>query len=455
MFKQFNLSASTLAALEKMGIFDPTAIQQKVIPLALAGKNIIGQSQTGTGKTAAFAIPIVENVDLSIDKIQHLILSPTRELATQIYNVFLDLSFFNPEINVALVVGGVDIVKQKRLMKNAHIVVATPGRLEDICSSGKIDFSHLKSLCLDEADELLKVGFYEEIIKITKRLPLQRQNYFFTATFDKKTKNLSQQIMKDEIIVEVSQELATSNNISQKFLIVKEKNKLQTLVKILDLYKPYASVVFGRTKKRVEELSEALQQLGFKARGIQGDMAQKDRNNIVKRFRDKEFDILVATDVMARGIDVPHIDWVFNFDLPQEIEYYVHRIGRTGRSKRQGSALSFVKPEELFHLESIQNKTKATIKEIQIPSKEELRNIWEAHLFEKLTNILEESKNKQKGYISQSLVERYNQEELAILLAQYIVDSKTVQKDIKLTPEPAILPKLKKRPFHRERRKNK
>ncbi|UVD81497.1 DEAD/DEAH box helicase [Mycoplasma iguanae] len=439
-FEDLNISHQTKKALEIMGFTKPSPIQEKVIPLAIEGKDIIGQAQTGTGKTAAFAIPIIESTDADLNKIQHLIIAPTRELATQIYVQFKEIGQFH-NLRYGLILGGSSYEKQLSHIKGkfpAHIIVATPGRLEDILSTRKVDLSHIKSLTLDEADELLRIGFLTEIENIITYLPKMRQNYFFTATFDKKTKSLSEKMTVQPEKVTISSGLTTSNKIDQKYVVLKESAKLMTLVKFLDLHKPKSSVIFGRTKRRVDELTDALNSLGFKAAGIQGDMQQRERNHVMEKFREQKVEILVATDVMARGIDVEHVEWVFNLDLPQEIEYYTHRIGRTGRAGKFGHSLSFVKPSELPHIKQIAIQTESIISEVQIPSEKELKNVWEQHLISKLADILEKRKDAKYTYVQDDLQERYSHKELAILLAEYVVQDKTSNKEIKLTPEPAV-----------------
>ncbi|MGY6171941.1 DEAD/DEAH box helicase [Candidatus Mycoplasma pogonae] len=441
-FNKFNLSTNTMQALEEMGFTDPSPIQEKVLPLALEGKDIIGQAQTGTGKTGAFAIPIIENTDPKLHKIQHLILAPTRELATQIFNQVKMIGKYH-NLNVGLVLGGVSYERQLEFLKGrntAQILIATPGRIEDLSSSHKLDYSHLRSLTLDEADELLKIGFLPEITKIINHLPEVRQNFFFTATFDAKTKKLSEIMTKNPEKISISKGLTTSKSIDQQYVVLKENEKLKTLVKFLDLHKPKSAVIFGRTKKRVDELTDALNTLGFEAAGIQGNMQQRERNYVMDKFRNQKVKILVATDVMARGIDVDHIDWVFNLDLPQEIEYYTHRIGRTGRASRLGHSLSFVKPYEIPHIQKIAQDTNSVISRVEIPTDEKMKTIWEEHLFSKLTDILEKSKQKELFYIQAELEKRYTAHELATLLSDYIQsESKATKKDIKLSPEPSVV----------------
>ncbi|WP_051619074.1 DEAD/DEAH box helicase [[Mycoplasma] collis] len=448
-FNDLNLSNQILKSLKKINFNNPTEIQNKVIPLAKQGFDIIGQAQTGTGKTAAFAIPIIEQTDSQHKIIQHLILAPTRELASQIADQFQLLIQDNFDIRIGVIIGGLNYEMQRKVLQNKpHILIATPGRLFDLLTKKefekKVDLSKIKTLTLDEADELLKVGFYEQIKDLLDFLPLKRQNFFFTATFDKKTENLSKLITKNAKNVFVSEGKKTTNSVEQEFVVLKEKNKFISLIKFLEFYQPKSVVIFGRTKRRVDELTEALKSLKFKALGIQGDLPQKERNKIIDIFRKREIKILVATDVMARGIDVEHVEWVINFDLPQEIEYYTHRIGRTGRAGKTGYSLSFVKPDEILHLEKIAIDTCSNIKEILVPSEKDLKQTWNNKIWKKFEKILAESNELIKTPIRDDLLGKFNKLELATLLADYISKTKKFEKNIKLTPEPSVIIKINK-----------
>lgn len=361
-FNELNLSSSMLDSLNNMGFREASEIQASAIPVILEGKDVIAQAKTGTGKTAAFGIPLVETTTEG-DDLQHIILAPSRELATQIYAEIKKL-IGNRNIKVVDIIGGVSYTIQERALKRRpNIIVATPGRFMDNHAKGQIKTDKVKTFTLDEADEMLNFGFFKDIMKIYELLPAKVQTLFFTATFNKKTKELAQSITKDAEEIKISSGLSTSEKIEQRFIFVKEKDKLETLVKLLQMINPKAAIIFGRTKRRVDELSEALNSLGFSAMGIQGDMRQRERSNAMMKFRNGDINILVGTDVMARGIDVEHVDYVFNFDLPLEIEYYTHRIGRTGRADRKGTAVSFVKEAELGYFKEIMEKTNSTYEE--------------------------------------------------------------------------------------------
>lgn len=440
-FKNLKLKPEIQQSLEEMGFVTASQIQHKSLPYALEGKDLIAQAQTGTGKTAAFAIPILEQNDDNLSEIQNIVIAPTRELASQIYNQISLMAKYT-KTRVALILGGVSYEKQISNIKGknvAHVIVATPGRLEDILSTRKLNLSHLKTFTLDEADELLKIGFLPEIKKIITYLPKYRQNFFFTATFDKKTKQLSEEITVNPVSVMISEGMTSSSKIKQEFVVMKESAKLNALIKFLYLHNPESAVIFGRTKRRVDELNEALNTLGFNAVGIQGDMQQRERTFAMDKFRNKKAKILIATDVIARGIDVEDVNIVINVDLPQEVEYYTHRIGRTGRAGKEGYSLSFVKPSEVEHIKKIAKETNSKIKEIEIPTDKEMSYVVEKKLNDKFENILSENTSSKYTSIQDKLILKYSEKELAIILADYISKENSLDSNIKLNPEPAVI----------------
>lgn len=443
-FKKLNITKKEiLDALDEMGFVEPSPIQKEAIPFALEGYDIIGQAQTGTGKTAAFGIPIINNTNSELDHLQHLIIVPTRELATQIYEQLKKISKFS-NIRIALILGGISYsIQGKYLNQKPHIIVGTPGRINDYLLNKRFSLNDIKTFTLDEADELLNIGFQKEIDSIISFLPKKRQNFFFTATFNKKTQKLADDLIdKDNFKnVKVSSGLDTSQNIKQEYLIVKEKNKFSSLVKILNFYKPKSVLIFGRTKRRVDELNDALNSFGYNSAAIQGDMQQKEREVVMTRFREHKKNILVATDVVARGIDINHIEWIINFDLPQEIEYYTHRIGRSGRAGRIGYSLSLVKHDEIEHIKEIAFKTKSKIEEFFLPSDEEIYQSWRNGIDLRLDNILEEyNKNEENpSYLEDELEKKYSQKELSIILANFLLNEKNYNKKVVLTPEPSVI----------------
>lgn len=295
-------------SLEEMGFDKATPIQKETFQAAFAGKDVIGQAQTGTGKTGAFGIPIVNMINEDSLSIEHLIIAPTRELASQIHRGIKSMGKFS-NAKVCLILGGSGYDKQARDLKDKpHVIVATPGRINDLLNSRKISLENVKTFTLDEADELLNIGFQKDIENIITYLPKVRQNFFFTATFNKKTKDLAAIMTVNPVSINVSEGLKSAATITQELVVVREGKKLSVLIKFLELYKPKSVVIFGRTKRRVDELNEALNQAGYSSAAIQGNMEQRERTFVMEKFRNHAKTILVATDVMARGIDVEHIE---------------------------------------------------------------------------------------------------------------------------------------------------
>lgn len=440
LFKDLNIKKEIKEALTTLDFEILTPIQEKTIILNLENneKDIIAQAQTGTGKTAAFSIPILNNISEDSKKIQALIISPTRELTTQIHKQISSLAA-KTKIRSCLILGGSSYERQfKELSKKPQIIIATPGRLNDLLKSKRIDLSNLKYFTLDEADELLKIGFKKEIEEIIDFLPKKRTNFFFTATFDRKTKELANKMTTEPEILSVSKGIDSSTSIEQFFIITRERYKLNDLITFLHFYDPKSTIIFGRTKNRVEELNNALTESGFKTFAIQGNMQQSDRNTVMHRFREKQEGILIATDVVARGIDISHVDWVINFDMPQEIEYYTHRIGRVGRAGRTGNSLSFVNSDEIEHLNLIKEKTNSKIQKMILPDAVELNKKWLSSLKIKHNDILEENIENQPAHLENALVDNYKKEELAKLLAHYIISARKKRTNIKLRPEPSV-----------------
>jgi ATP-dependent RNA helicase DeaD len=310
IFKEIKeINEKVQKSLEEMGFTEATPIQTKTFESAFEGKDVIGQAHTGTGKTGAFGIPIVNMVgDEESIGIEHLIIAPTRELASQIHKGIKAMGKYS-NVKVCLILGGSGYDKQARELKEKpQVVVATPGRINDLLNSGKIKLHNIKTFTLDEADELLNIGFQKDIENIITYLPKIRQNFFFTATFNKKTKDLASLMTNDPISINVSEGLKSASTITQELVVVREGKKLSVLIKFLELYKPKSIVIFGRTKRRVDELNEALNQAGYSSAAIQGNMEQRERTFVMDKFRSHSKSILVATDVMARGIDVEHVE---------------------------------------------------------------------------------------------------------------------------------------------------
>lgn len=415
-FDELNLSPQILRAVTEMGFEEASPIQSKAIPVELTGRDVIGQAQTGTGKTAAFGIPLLEKIDPKEKKLQALVLCPTRELAIQVADEFRKLSKFMHGIKILPIYGGQDIVKQIRSLKaGTQIVIGTPGRVMDHMRRKTVKFDTVKTIILDEADEMLNMGFREDIETILEQIPQERQTILFSATMPKAILEIARKYQHDAETIKVVKKELTVPKIDQFYFEVKQKNKEEVLSRLLDIYAPKLSLVFCNTKRMVDELVSALQGRGYFAEGLHGDLKQSQRDRVMNSFRNGKTEILVATDVAARGIDVDDVEAVFNYDLPQDEEYYVHRIGRTGRAGRTGMAFSFVYGKEMYKLKDIQRYCKTKIKLMPVPSMDDVANTKIENIFEKVSNIIkEEDLSKMVEYIQNKLdVEDYTSLDLA------------------------------------------
>lgn len=373
-------------AIVDMGFEEATPIQSKAISPMIAGKDLIAQAPTGTGKTCAFGIPAIERVDLSNSHIQTLILCPTRELAIQISEEMRNLSKYKDGLKILPIYGGQSIDRQMAaLRKHPQIVIGTPGRVMDHMRRGTIKFNHLQMLVLDEADEMLNMGFREDIDTILEEVPDKRQLVLFSATLPKAIMDIANRYQQNAEKISVTRKVMTVPTIEQCYLEVRESHKVEVLSRLMDANNFKLSVVFCNTKKRVDDLCKALQSRGYAAEALHGDMKQMQRDNVMAKFRSGIVDILIATDVAARGIDVDDVEAVFNYDVPTDEEYYVHRIGRTGRAGRKGASYTFAAGRELNKLKDIERYTKSKIKLMKPPTIEIIRE-------NKLTGVLEEVK---------------------------------------------------------------
>ena len=398
-FTELNLSQEILKAVTDMGFEEASPIQSLAIPKIIEGVDIIGQAQTGTGKTAAFGIPILEKISPKEKKVQALIMCPTRELAIQVAEELKSLSKYKRGINIVPVYGGQPIVRQmSALNKGAHIVIGTPGRIIDHIERKTIKLDNTKIVVLDEADEMLDMGFRDDIELILKNLPEQKQTAFFSATMPREFLSLTKKYQKNPINIKVVHEKLTVPQIEQLYCEVREHQKLEALARCIDMADAKLSLVFCNTKRRVDEVTAQLQVRGYSADAIHGDMNQTQRDRVMDKFRNCKIEILVATDVAARGIDVDDVDAVFNFDIPQDIESYVHRIGRTGRAGRTGKAYSFVAGKDIYKIRDIQRYTKVNIKRMPVPSLADVENIRISSFMEKLKETLK--KNTFEKYVS-------------------------------------------------------
>lgn len=370
-FTELHLSENILKAVEKAGFEEPSPIQELTIPLALEGKDVIGQAQTGTGKTAAFGLPTLDKIDTSRHVVQALVIAPTRELAVQGQE---ELFRFGREkgVKVRSVYGGLSIEKQiKALRSGAHIVVGTPGRLLDLIKRKALKLDHVETLILDEADEMLNMGFLEDIEAIISRVPENRQTLLFSATMPEAIKRIGVKFMYDPEHVRVAAKELTTDLVDQYYIRVKEQEKFDTMTRLIDVERPELAIVFGRTKRRVDELTRGLKLRGYRAEGIHGDLDQGKRLRVLRDFKNDNIDILVATDVAARGLDISGVTHVYNYDIPQDPESYVHRIGRTGRAGKHGQSVTFVSPNEMGYLSIIEKLTKKRMKGLKPATAEE------------------------------------------------------------------------------------
>ena len=376
-FKELEIRQELQKAVEDMGYEKPSEIQERAIPILLAGNDVIGQSQTGTGKTAAFMLWILEKVTTSeYTNTKALIVCPTRELAMQVASEGKKFAKYLDGINIVPVYGGEGIDRQiKELKKGKDIIVGTPGRIMDHIRRKTIRLQQCDLLVLDEADEMLNMGFHDDIVELISHLPEERQTALFSATMPKPILKLTNDILTNPEHIQVKRESMTVSSIRQCSYEVYQTDKLKLLVQLLRINKPQSAMIFCNTKKQVDELTSELNAANITAMGLHGDMKQEMRTAIMKRFKDKRSTILVATDVAARGIDVDNIEIVFNYDIPQELEYYVHRIGRTGRAGNDGVAITFYNPKQHRMLKDVERIAKCTIERLELPTTEDLDSI--------------------------------------------------------------------------------
>lgn len=390
-FEDMNISNEICRAVLDMGFEEATPIQSQAIPVILEGKDIIGQSQTGTGKTAAFGIPLLERINPEDRRLQALILCPTRELAIQVSEEFRKLLKYKDNIRVLPIYGGQPIDRQiAALRKGTQVVIGTPGRVMDHMRRRTIKAETVQMMVLDEADEMLDMGFREDIETILVKIPEEHQTLLFSATLSPEILDITKRFQRNPEFIKIVRKELTVPNIEQYYFDVKEKTKLDALCRIIDVYDPKLAMVFCNTKKRVDDLVEMLQGRGYFAEGLHGDLKQAQRDNVMQKFRNGTIEILVATDVAARGIDVDDIDVVFNYDVPQDEEYYVHRIGRTGRAGKAGKAFTFCVGKEIYKLRDIMRYTKTKIQQQKLPTLSDVEEMKTNIYLEKIKGIIEE-----------------------------------------------------------------
>ncbi len=364
-FIKLGVGTNLNKVLHSYGIMEPTPIQERAIPPLLEGRDMVAQAKTGTGKTFAFILPILEKVNAESPHIQALIITPTRELAIQITTELKKLTEKLDNIHVLAVYGGQDVEQQMRKLKGAmHIVVATPGRLLDHMRRHTIDLSHVRMLVLDEADQMLHMGFLPEIEDIIGALSVNRQTMLFSATMPKQIRSIANKYMKNPIDIQVKSPRITVDDIKQLVIETTDRAKQETLCELINQYRPFLAIIFCRTKRRASKLNNALKERGYLAEELHGDLSQAKREKVMKQFRDAKIQLLVATDVAARGIDVEGVTHVFNYDIPEDVESYIHRIGRTGRAGGTGLALTLVAPKDRSYLEMIEKGIHLKIEKI-------------------------------------------------------------------------------------------
>jgi ATP-dependent RNA helicase DeaD len=389
-FDVLDLNPNILRAIEEMGFEEMSPIQAKAIPVLLEGRDVIGQAQTGTGKTAAFGIPLLQRVNPKERHLQAVVLCPTRELAIQVAEEIRKLANFMHGIKILPVYGGQEIAKQIRSLKSGvQIIIGTPGRVMDHMRRKTVKFDTVNTIILDEADEMLNMGFREDIETILSQIPEERQTVLFSATMPGPILEIARTYQKGAETIRVVKRELTVPKIEQYYYEVTQRNKEDVLSRLLDMYNPKLSLVFCNTKKQVDELTSALQGRGYFAEGLHGDLKQQQRDRVMHSFRNGKTEILVATDVAARGIDVDDVEAVFNYDVPQDDEYYVHRIGRTGRAGREGRAFTLVVGREIYKLKDIMRYCNTKIKAQPIPSLNDVTAVKADKILEKLVSTIQ------------------------------------------------------------------
>lgn len=392
-FYQLGLASEIVAALTELGYETPTPVQEQSIPILIESQDLLAQAQTGTGKTAAFALPILSQIDLSINSPQAIVIAPTRELAIQVAEAFQTYAKYLEGFQVTPIYGGQSYpVQLKALKRGAHVIVGTPGRVMDHLRRGTLILDALKTVVLDEADEMLKMGFVEDIEWILEQIPQAHQTALFSATMPARIKKITNNYLKNPQHVQIKPKETTINAIQQFYMRINGNQKLEALTRFLEVEEVNAAIVFTRTKNTTTELAEKLRARGYTASALNGDMNQSAREKVIAQLKNGSADIIIATDVAARGIDVERVSHVINFDIPHDVEAYIHRIGRTGRAGRQGTALLFVTPREKRLLNEIERAIHSEIKKIEPPSIDELGQLRRKQLTEKLSGIITKSK---------------------------------------------------------------
>lgn len=434
-FSDLNLSKEVLQAIDDMGFEKPSEVQERTIPLILEGRDVLAQAQTGTGKTASFGIPMIEGIQDDCDDLQGLVLVPTRELARQVSDELKKLAKYKKFIKIVPIYGGADMGKQLRdLKKGADIVVGTPGRVMDHMKRKTIVLDGLRFLTLDEADEMFDMGFRDDMKTIIEKTNPDRQTLFFSATFDNDIKEFSRlyQVNPAKVIIEKKE--LTAEKIEQFYLELNRNMKTEILNRLILIHKPKKSIIFCNTKRMVETLELEIAQRGYKVDSLHGDMRQSSRDNVMKKFRNGTIDVLIATDVAARGLDVSDIDLVFNYDLPQQAEYYVHRIGRTARAGKKGASFTFVTSRDFPKFKEIEKYANIKMEKMKLPTKSDVEKESLDNLFDKVNkNIIRaEDQENYTEVLNKLLAEGHSLYDISASLLKMVKEStnKTKIKDL-------------------------
>ena len=434
-FKDIALSEEILRAIEDIGYTEMTQIQKEAIPFILEGRDVTGRSNTGTGKTAAFGIPAVESLEEEANnRAKVLVLSPTRELALQISDEIRKFAKHKKNISIATIYGGQSMQPQIQQLKRANIVIGTPGRIMDHMRRRTLKLEHLRMVILDEADEMLNMGFYEDIKHILSEAPKERQTILFSATMPKTILKITREFQNDPKLIEIESQQRTVENIQQSAYMVPQNKKTDALYALLSYHQPKRSLIFCNTKKMVDSLVDSLNDNGYRSIGLHGDMKQNLRTKVMTDYKNAKIKILVATDVAARGIDVTDIDAVFNYDIPQELEYYIHRIGRTARAGKEGSAYTLVTNKtQLRRVQEIQRIVKAEINLEELPSSDIIYKKNKSNFADKLKKAIDENQYKDwESFIDELVQEGYSGSNIAVaLLGMLDQKDKTIMPKIK------------------------
>lgn len=428
-FEDFNFSQEILKGIKAMGFEEMSPIQSQAIPVLLEGKDVIGQAQTGTGKTASFGIPILERTDPTNKSLQALVLCPTRELCIQVAEEISNLGKYKKGIKVLPVYGGQPIDRQLRALKTGiQIVVGTPGRVIDHIKRKTIKTHNINMMILDEADEMFDMGFRDDIELVMNTLPEERQTIFFSATMASEILGFASRFQKDPEFIKVVHKELTVPRVEQAYFELKQHMKTEILTRLIDIYNPKLTIVFCNTKKKVDELTSELMSKGYFADGLHGDLKQSQRDSVMNKFRNGSIEILAATDVAARGLDVDDIDLVINYDMPQDDEYYVHRIGRTARAGREGRAFSFVAGRDIFKLKDIQKYTKTKIERRDLPTLKDIEDKYTLNLVNRIREEVEKGQStKHINIIDGLLQEDYTSLELAAAILKIYMEENRLE----------------------------